>query len=114
MAETEPDMLYLACTRPATKWGVPVEGLMINFGVSYLAFEVLAHGNPLSLRGAVTIFCFPVTHMAMRMLHELDHNMFRIVRLAAETRGIAIRGVTVLWAMPWRLPAKAKDCASAL
>jgi type IV secretory pathway VirB3-like protein len=29
------DMLYLACTRPAMKWGVPVEGLMINLGVSY-------------------------------------------------------------------------------
>ena len=112
--EAEKDMLFVAVTRPATKWGCPLEGVIVNFGISYLAFEVLAHGNILSVRGAVTILCFPITHFLMRLLHEMDHNMFRIVRLAAETRGIAIRGVTALWAMPWRLPAKPKDCASAL
>jgi type IV secretory pathway VirB3-like protein len=106
------DMLYLACTRPAMKWGVPVEALMINLGVSYLAFMVVGHANLLSVRGAASVFIFPIVHGAMRMMTDIDHNMFRIVRLAAETRGIQFRGVSVLWAMTWFRPSKARELAS--
>jgi type IV secretion system protein VirB3 len=110
--EIAKDMLYLACTRPAMKWGVPVEGLMINLGVSYLAFMVVGRADLLSLRGAVSVFVFPVVHTVMKMMTEIDHNMFRIVRLAAETRGIQFRGVSVLWAMTWFRPSKARELAS--
>jgi hypothetical protein len=48
----------------------------------------------------------------MRMMTDIDHNMFRIVRLAAETRGIQFRGISVLWAMTWFRPSKARELAS--
>src|SRR5271166_7133041 len=53
------DMLYLACTRPAMKWGVPVEGLMINLGVSYLAFMVVGHANLPWAGGEGGVLTFP-------------------------------------------------------
>ena len=73
-----------------------------------------AHANILSIRGAVCLLIGPVVHFATRMLISLDHNMFRIIRLGAETRGIQIRGVSVLWAMPWRPPSRAKDVESSV
>jgi type IV secretion system protein VirB3 len=108
------DMLFVACTRPTMLWGVPAEGFVINFFACYLAFLWIAHANILSIRGVVCLLIGPVVHIAMRMLISLDHNMFRIIRLGAETRGIQIRGVSVLWAMPWRRPSRAKDVASSV
>ena len=51
----------------------------------------------------------PVVHFVMRLLVSIDHNLFRIIRLGAETRGLQIRGVSVLWAMPCRSPSRARD-----
>ncbi len=107
-------MLYLAITRPAMKLGVPVEGLCLNLLLGYLAFLWVAHANPITLRGVVCILMLPIVHFTMRLLVSIDHNLFRIIRLAAETRGLQVRGVSVLWAMPWRLLSKAKDQASAV
>ena len=108
------DMLFVACTRPTMLWGVPAEGFVINFFACYLAFLWIAHANILSIRGVVCLLIGPVVHIAMRMLISLDHNMFRIIRLSAETRGIQSSGVSGLWAMPWRRPSRAKDVASSV
>jgi type IV secretion system protein VirB3 len=113
MDELPKDMLYLACTRPAMKLGVPFEGLVINFVVFYGGFMWVARGNILSLRGIICILAFPVIHMGMRIATSIDHNVFRIIRLWFETRGLQIRGVSILWAMPVRC-SKAKDLPSCL
>jgi len=110
--EVEKDMLYLACTRPAMKWGVPVEALMINLGVSYLAFMVYGHANLLSIRGITSVFVFPVVQGVMRALIELDHNIFRLIRLHVELSGVRIYGVSNLWAMSRHLPATARNTSS--
>lgn len=111
--EIEGDFLFLACTRPAMKFGVPLEGLIANFVMFYCGFMWVAHGYVLSIRGLVCILLFPVNHMAMRILISFDHNMFRIMRLWIETKGINVRGVSVLWAMPKHY-SKAKAMASCL
>jgi type IV secretion system protein VirB3 len=114
MPEEGREILYLAITRPAMKLGVPVEGLCLNLLACYLAFLWTAHANPLTLRGVACIVMLPIVHFAMRLLVSIDHNLFRIIRLAAETRGLQVRGVSVLWAMSWKRPIRAKDQASAV
>ena len=85
------DMLYLASTRPAMKWGVPVEGLMINLGVSYLAFMVVGPPICSSVRGTGERVDLPDRTWRHADDDRISsHNMFRIVRLAAETRGHSI------------------------
>jgi len=108
------DMLYLAITRPAMKLGVPVEGLCFNLLACYLAFLWIAHANPITVRGVICMVMLPIVHFVMRLLVSIDHNLFRIIRLAAETRGLQARGVSVLWAMPWKRGSRAKDQASAV
>jgi len=108
------DMLYLAITRPAMKLGVPVEGLCFNLLACYLAFLWIAHANPITVRGVICMVMLPIVHFVMRLLVSIDHNLFRIIRLAAETRGLQARGVSVLWAMPWKRASRAKDHASAV
>jgi type IV secretion system protein VirB3 len=108
------EMLYLAITRPAMKLGVPVEGLCLNLLLCYLAFLWIAHANPITVRGVICMVMLPVVHFVMRLLVSIDHNLFRIIRLAAETRGLQVRGVSVLWAMPWKHASTAKDQASAI
>ena len=114
MAEDIPkDMLFLACTRPAMRGGVPVEGLFINSVISYLLFLWVARANIASISGIVILVMCPVNHYLMRILVSIDHNIFRIGRLWLETKGIQFRGVSVLWAFPPKYT-KAKDMTSCL
>jgi type IV secretory pathway VirB3-like protein len=108
------DVLYLACTRPTMKMGVPLEGLFANFLICYLAFIWIGHANLLSISGVASLLCLPVVHCAMRIMTTIDHNLFRVARLAIETRGMQIRGTSVLWAMDWRRPRTKKDLASSV
>ena len=114
MTDDGRDMLYLAITRPAMKLGVPVEGLCLNLLVCYLGFLWVAHANPITVSGVICLLMLPIVHFTMRLLVSIDHNLFRIIRLAAETRGLQVRGVSVLWTMHWKLPSKVKEQASAL
>lgn len=108
------DMLFLAITRPATKWGVPAEGFIINCLGSFLLYLWVAHANIASVRGVITIAAGPAIHFVMRALMSIDHNMFRIVRLAAITRGVQISGVSVLWAMNGRKRTPAVEVGSSV
>jgi type IV secretory pathway VirB3-like protein len=106
------DILFLAITRPNTKWGVPLEGFALNFVGCYLAYIWIARANIVSVRGVICILMGPVAHFLMRLAMSYDHNMFRILRLNAETRGFEYYGGSVLRAMPWRRPSKARDFPS--
>lgn len=115
MADEQPDneILYLACTHPTMKWGVPFEGLCINIFCMWMWLIYIAHFNPLKPAFWVMVVLFPMIHVGMKILADIDPNMFRIARLALETRGIQLRGVSVLWSMPWRMRS-AKDLPSAV
>ena len=101
----EKQILYLACTRPATKLGVPFEGFMLNFCGSFLIGIWM--GSPLYW----TIF--GVLHFPMRILTSIDHNFFRIGRLWLETKGRSLRmdhwGGSLLSPLPVGVPRKAKE-----
>lgn len=76
--EIEKDILFVALTRPAMKWGVPFEGFMANVILSF--FAGLWGDNPF-----FWLTCI-VVHFPMRVLASLDHNFFRVLRLWALTK----------------------------
>ncbi|RAK52775.1 type IV secretion system protein VirB3 [Phenylobacterium deserti] len=75
------DVLFLACTRPALVWGVPMEAMGLNLIASAVAF--LAAGSPAWLLAA------PVLHLVFRGVCRADPNAFRVLRLWLETRPAA-------------------------
>jgi type IV secretion system protein VirB3 len=79
--ELTEDVLFLACTRPAMWQGVPLEALAVNGMVTSIVFVVMS--NPFYLLIGV------VVHYAMRALISHDYNMFKTLRLWAETKGRA-------------------------
>lgn len=101
----EKSILYLACTRPATKMGVPFEGFMVNFCLSFLIGIWM--GSPLYW------LIFGVFHFPMRILASYDHNFFRVWRLGLETKGRSLRmdhwGGSLLSPLPVGAPRKARD-----
>ncbi len=86
--------------------------MLFNIFLSWNAYFVWGHANPISWRGATSIFVFPVLHFTMRILASRDHNMFRIIRLYLETHGFQPRGVSILWAMSHTTPKKARGMPS--
>jgi type IV secretory pathway VirB3-like protein len=109
------DTLYVATTRPAMKFGVPIEGLFINGVFTYLAYIWIGHGN--IYRMAACVLIFPILHMPMRVLTSIDHNIFRILRLSLEN-GISFPtkgwGGTLLHALPHRLPKSEREVAGSV
>jgi type IV secretion system protein VirB3 len=96
------DVLYLACTRPAMKRGVPMEGYYLNFFGSF--FFGLVMSNP---------FCwlvFFLLHPVMRALANKNPNFFREWRMWFSTKG-TFAGPT-LHALPSRNARKAEDMPS--
>lgn len=75
----EPETLWLAPTRPAMRWGVPLQGFLFNAMGSFI-FGMVA-GSP--LYWAV----FVVVHLPMRALAAWDSNVFRVLALWMETKG---------------------------
>ena len=68
------DTLYVACTRPAMKWGVTYDGCKANFVVTLLVTTIVVK-NPLGfiMGGAI--------HMAFRELCHIDPHFFSKWRL---------------------------------
>lgn len=79
--------LFLACTRPAMVLGVPMEAVGINVIISGLAF--LIGGSLLWLLIA------PAIHLVFRAVCRVDHNAFRVLFIALDTRGRCRNGA--LW-----------------
>lgn len=78
------DILFLACTRPAMIFGVPMEAMGITVMVSAIAF--LGAGSLLYLLIA------PVLHVVFRAVCKADPNAFRVLYLFVETKGRARNG----------------------
>lgn len=86
--EDEPlvdDTLFLALTRPAMLWGVPLEGAVyiILIGI----FGLLATGNPLYGLGLGGGLFF-----AARLVAKQDYNQFRVLSLWMRTKGLPANG----------------------
>lgn len=73
------DTLFLACTRPATVAGAPMEAMGINLIVSATLF--LAAGSLLYLLVA------PALHMVFREICRHDPNAFRVLWMYLVTKG---------------------------
>ena len=71
--------LFLAATRPAMKWGVPVEGWTINLFGTFLFGMVM--GSPLYW------LLFFVFHLPMRAISDRNPNFFREIRMWFDTKG---------------------------
>lgn len=75
------DILFLACTRPATIWGAPMEAMAINImatSVLFLAAHNLAY-----------LLISPVLHMVCRAITRSDPNAFRVLRCFMDTKARA-------------------------
>jgi type IV secretion system protein VirB3 len=113
----EPDVLYVAITRPAMKLGVPIEGLVLNGTITWFAFIWASHGGGHLLRMLLCLLLFPVMHVPMRIVASIDHNLFHIGRLWL-SRGISFRtrawGGELLPALPHRLPTHEREVAGSV
>ncbi len=75
----EPETLWLAPTRPSMRWGVPLQGFLVNLMGTFIFG--MAMGSPLYWAA------FVVFHLPMRALAAWDANVFRVLKLWAETKG---------------------------
>ena len=73
------DTLFLACTRPAMVFGVPVEAMGMNVIIS--GFVFLVGGSLIYLSVDV------VLHFLFRAIVKHDHNAFRVLFMWFETKG---------------------------
>jgi type IV secretion system protein VirB3 len=88
------DPLFLACTRPATVLGVPMEAMGLNIIVSGLCF--LVGGRLAYLLIALGL------HGLMHAICRTDHNAFRLLFAFLDTKGRARN--LALWGGSSRTP----------
>ena len=106
------EVLFLALTRPTLRWGVPVEGFILNVTITFVG-GMFASTNPSGgwhgLWRSPFVFWlafFPI-HFFMRQVVAVDYHGFRMIRLWLETNVMA---GTVLENLP-SLPVRSgKDC----
>ncbi len=72
------DPLFVAVTRPAMKWGVTLDGMIIAGGL--VAVVMIATKNP------ITLLLYLPTHIAMYSLCSRDSRMFRLIQLWLVTK----------------------------
>ena len=63
------DTLYVACTRPPTKWGVPFQGFVANAALTSGVTVFIIHSPPGFLLGVLV-------HFALRELCRVDPHFF--------------------------------------
>ena len=100
----ERDILFLACTRPAMRWGVPMEGWYANLFGTLLFGMVM--GSPLYWLAMAPI------HFPMRALSNQNPNFFREWRVWYAAKA-ANSGATV-WALPPRAARTAAEFPSSV
>jgi type IV secretion system protein VirB3 len=83
------DILFVAATRPPTRWGVPYLALLINMVVTMEIFLVVK--NPLIL-----LLAIPIHGMCM-LLCSRDARFFELGMLWAQTRMPALAGNLWVW-----------------
>jgi type IV secretory pathway VirB3-like protein len=63
------DTLFVAMTRPSVKWGVPVEGLVVNFLLTMIVTVLIVHAPPgMALFGPI--------HFGLREVCRIDPHFF--------------------------------------
>ena len=80
------DPLFLACTRPATVAGVPMEAMGINLIVTATVF--------LALHSLAWLLIAPALHLVFRAICRHDPNAFRVLWQFVETKGRARTAAT--------------------
>ena len=83
------DLLFVAATRPPTRWGVPYLALLINMVVTMEIFLMVK--NPLMMLLAVPI------HGVCMLLCSRDARFFELGILWAQTRMPALAGNFWVW-----------------
>ena len=83
------DLLFVAATRPPTRWGVPYLALLINMVVTMEIFLLVK--NPLFLLLAIPI------HGVCMLLCARDARIFELGMLWAQTRMPGIAGNLLAW-----------------
>jgi len=83
------DLLFVAATRPPTRWGVPYLALLINMVVTMEIFLLVK--NPLILLLAIPI------HGVCMLLCSRDARFFELGMLWAQTRMPAFAGNLFVW-----------------
>jgi type IV secretory pathway VirB3-like protein len=104
------EVLFLALTRPALVWGVPVEALAINASVCLLGGMILC--APVWYRSPFMYWaaCVPV-HMLIQRVTSWDYHGFRTLRLWLETTGI---GRVTLEGLPTKRPLSGSELATSV
>ena len=83
------DVLFVAATRPPTRWGVPYMALLINAVVTMEIFLVVK--NPL-----IWLLAIPIHGICM-LLCSRDARFFELGMLWAQTRMAALAGNFWAW-----------------
>lgn len=78
-----PETLFVACTRPAMKWGVPFEGYVANLALTTV-FAAGVMGNPCYFLVGVAV------HFVMREKAKTEPHFFHLWRLWFETKARSI------------------------
>ena len=73
------DTLFLACTRPATVAGAPMEAMGINLIVSASLF--------LAAHSLLYLLVAPALHLVFREICRHDPNAFRVLWMYLQTKG---------------------------
>lgn len=73
------DTLFLACTRPATVAGAPMEAVGLNLIVSATLF--------LAAHNLAYLLVAPALHLVFREVCRHDPNAFRVLWMFVETKG---------------------------
>jgi type IV secretion system protein VirB3 len=83
------DVLFVAATRPPTRWGVPYLALLINMVVTMEIFLMVK--NPLMMLLAIPI------HGVCMLLCSRDARFFELGMLWAQTRMPGLAGNLFVW-----------------
>jgi type IV secretion system protein VirB3 len=83
------DLLFVAATRPPTRWGVPYLAIMSNMVVTMEVFLIVK--NPLILLAALPI------HGLCMLLCSRDARIFELASLWAQTRMPGVMGNLLTW-----------------
>jgi type IV secretion system protein VirB3 len=83
------DVLFVAATRPPTRWGVPYLALLINMVVTMEVFLMVK--NPL-----IWLLAIPIHGLCM-LLCSRDARFFELAMLWAQTRMPGLAGNLRVW-----------------
>ncbi len=73
------DPLFVGPTRPAMKWGIPLDGIVV--GAALASIALIGSGNPL------TLLIYAPIHIVLYILCLKDPRILRLIGLWVSTKG---------------------------